>query len=570
VGGQGQTESVDNPSLHLDFHFEDSPAVENDCIEPKYNTVHLKEGTRVKPETDGAKEYPEMDFRNVVDNKTIPSTDYVTHSIHKHPAVFIPQIPRHLIETFTDKTNESGDRPLVLDPFNGSGTTGVEAKLLGRNYLGIEINPLSKLVSQVASQPIPPTVIGNIKRAFIDALANTEYDGNYDVDFMGRTQKSHWFQPDASKALTRIRRAIIEYEFKENHLRPSLDQEYEVIENEGTTTNELRDRLQRWLVLMLANTVFDVSNADPDVSKAHKSPKMREAIDSGEHPPDTISTFEEHLDKSHNKLTAFWNHLYNTTIPGGADQEKMATWRRYKSESKENSPTATTDIRLADAREFRCEEYLNSVDLAVTSPPYINAINYYRGTKLRLFWIHDLLEDEFNNVEFRKSIVGTNSTNIPELDRELPATIYEKWQGNEQEYRETSLFTLDEDILAIHSSSLTNSTNRAFVTWNFFAHDMLRALTRTYEHLKPGAHFFLFIGENTIGGRQIASHRHIADIAQNIGRIRGHGGKLEKDEGFDLLGFAWDEIDNRDLFQERNHTNGVIEGEWVVILQKPL
>jgi DNA modification methylase len=29
----------------------------------------------------------------------------------------------------------------VLDPFNGAGTTGLVALRLGRNYIGIELNP---------------------------------------------------------------------------------------------------------------------------------------------------------------------------------------------------------------------------------------------------------------------------------------------------------------------------------------------------------------------------------------------------------------------------------------------
>ncbi len=52
-----------------------------------------------------------------------------------HPAPFPEELPHRLIQLFTFK----GDN--ILDPFVGSGTTGLAAYKDGRNYIGYDLNP---------------------------------------------------------------------------------------------------------------------------------------------------------------------------------------------------------------------------------------------------------------------------------------------------------------------------------------------------------------------------------------------------------------------------------------------
>lgn len=57
---------------------------------------------------------------------------------------FVPQIPRQIISRYT-KEND-----VVFDPFLGSGTTAYEAEILGRNFVGVDIQP--ELVNHVNSK----------------------------------------------------------------------------------------------------------------------------------------------------------------------------------------------------------------------------------------------------------------------------------------------------------------------------------------------------------------------------------------------------------------------------------
>lgn len=93
-------------------------------------------------------------------NEFWTSKQRAAHSLHEvsYRACFKPQLPRFFIERLT----RPGDR--VYDPFMGRGTTPLEAALLGRHPAGCDVNPLSKiLVEPRLDPPTLPEVASRLK-----------------------------------------------------------------------------------------------------------------------------------------------------------------------------------------------------------------------------------------------------------------------------------------------------------------------------------------------------------------------------------------------------------------------
>lgn len=86
-------------------------------------------------------------------------TQYLTHSIHRYSGKFIPQIARQAIELVTEPLD------IVLDPYGGSGTTALEAWLIGRRCISTDINPIAGLISKVKTTPIPKPLITDYVKA---------------------------------------------------------------------------------------------------------------------------------------------------------------------------------------------------------------------------------------------------------------------------------------------------------------------------------------------------------------------------------------------------------------------
>jgi DNA methylase len=82
------------------------------------------------------------------------NTLYASHGLHAYAAKCPPQLARYGVRYYS----KVGDT--ILDPMAGSGTTLVEAKLLGRNAIGYDIDPLARLLAKVKTNSVRDRDIG--------------------------------------------------------------------------------------------------------------------------------------------------------------------------------------------------------------------------------------------------------------------------------------------------------------------------------------------------------------------------------------------------------------------------
>ncbi len=144
--------------------------------------------------------------KNTINNISLNFDDYhnnnyLTHNFHPYPAKFIPQIPKELIL----KLSKKGD--WILDPFCGSGTTLVEANLSGRNSIGVDVNPISAVMSGAKTSKLQENEIKKILD-ILDEINNDLMNGKK-YDSIEYKNINLWFKPDVKEALSIIRHHVL-------------------------------------------------------------------------------------------------------------------------------------------------------------------------------------------------------------------------------------------------------------------------------------------------------------------------------------------------------------------------
>ncbi len=213
-------------------------------------------------------------------------------------------------------------------------------------------------------------------------------------------------------------------------------------------------------------------------------------------------------------------------VPPTVEKEFASVFRRYKQmmiELLSVEKMGKTNMIEGDALDFSVPV---GIDLAITSPPYINAFDYGRTMRLENLWMATLTEEKLR--EKKSQYVGTEKINTKKEKRDL--SILEK----------SSL------LKDYYYQIVEQDEKRALIVKKFFE-DMEDNLRNVHSQMNIGGKYVIVIGNSTIRKVDVESWKVIEEIANVLGfktiqyfnyiiqnpyiRIprKGMGGKISKD-----------------------------------------
>ena len=284
-------------------------------------------------------------------------TRYTTHGYHPYSAKYIPQIPNYLIKNFSEKND------LILDNFTGSGTTLIESKILGRNALGVDVNPLACLISKVKTTN----------------LQNSELK-------------------EISTISTSIRQDILV--IQGNLTLPNFEDRRMTIDD--SHINQLHPHITKWFhknviceLLVIKNKIDSLESKD-----------IRDFL---------LVAFSSILRSVSNATSGFGNLMINKhAIPKNRVYEKFvfAVNDMINGMLEFNKISTNSNVKIFnhDARSLGFIDD-QTIDFICTHPPYMAAVPYAEYQKLSLWWLG------FSQYTLEKALIGGQRSRADTPDR---------------------------------------------------------------------------------------------------------------------------------------------------------
>lgn|SRR3990167_8184708 len=353
----------------------------------------------------------------------------LTHGLHKYPAKFFPELPRWLIKRY------SKENDLILDPFSGSGTTNVEALLLRRNSVGIDVDPFSRFLSKVKVTPLDEKKLESSQKCLLRSVINYQPSKVLESDIPPFPYRDNWFNKEITLELAYLKKSI------------------ELLEAD----NKMKDFFRT----CLSSIIRSVSNADDHCTRTVIRKKLNKKV----YPSDALKRFAESI-------------LVN--VPKMIEFSKRC--------SRDINVIFPEDM---DARSIRYK--VARFDLALTSPPYANAVDYPRTHQLESYWL-GLANGSL--APLKKRHVGTESVSSTEYAK------LHKIGVKDADTVLTKIFRTD--------------TRRAYIAFKYLD-DMRTNLTEVYRVLKRDGRYIIVVGNNKIRGELFENWKYIMSLAENAG-----------------------------------------------------
>ncbi|MCK9559801.1 MAG: site-specific DNA-methyltransferase [Candidatus Marinimicrobia bacterium] len=427
----------------------------------------------------------------------IPSTTYLTHGIHNfYPAKFIPQVPRYVIEKYRLR------KKIILDPFAGSGTTALESMITGNSNISSDINPMTPFLIDVKMLKLDTSK----EMEYFKAISHhADIIFNNDKEFEPRwSNVDYWYRSDI---LHRIKQMWAYIHSIDENVEPEIKT---IIKAAG---------------LYISRKYSFGDDETPKLTQSRfKKARMEKLVDSLNNHGRSVLIKEL-------KSRSF-EYLKSCLELNNRHKLNFSKISRLNIVSQ---PFLYVTNKSIDLLPITIQP--DTIDCIVTSPPYLYAQEYFRSTKIDLYWL-DLLSDlQVKNLT--KNEIGQKKTMFSGNDGRII---------NIRSY-ESAL----ERIIDLSVNFKTQDNIQRFVS--YFT-DMQFFIRFAEEVLKTDGILSIFIGEPKVFGHPISVKDIIIEIMIDC--------------GFKIEETLFDLIKNRNLSKNRLNENPEgIAGEWLIVGRKP-
>jgi DNA modification methylase len=191
----------------------------------------------------------------------------------------------------------------------------------------------------------------------------------------------------------------------------------------------------------------------------------------------------------------------------------------------------TTNIYLQDSREVNVNIPDNSCTICITSPPYLNNLDYGEVSKVcsHFFGITDSWSDVTEKV--RKNLVTGATTHYRDSDFKLNEWKLNDFYIDNKEIMDTNM----PDIFKIQEISKTRKGKKSFhILSLYYFEDMYKVLVEMKRVLRDGSKAYLVLGDSAPYGVYIDTTKMLGELAKKVGfndykiiKIRERGTKWQ-------------------------------------------